>query len=183
MIRRMLMLGLAALATKVGLAPIIGAFLAGMVLAESTERHELERAARPIYEFLVPFFFVIIGTRVDPALFLDGSILGLALILSAVAIVGKLLGGGVGGIGMGLRSIGIIGTGMVPRGEVGLIVASLGLSLGVISTQLFSVVVVVSILTTLVVPPALTWLCRPRQARQLATGKEQAGTSGRLRNM
>jgi Kef-type K+ transport system membrane component KefB len=183
MVALALMLGLATLAAKVGLAPIIGAFLTGMVLAESAERHELERAAQPIYEFLVPFFFVIVGTRVDPALFFDGSILGLALILTAVAIAGKLLGGGVGGLGMGLRSMGVIGTGMVPRGEVGLIVASLGLSLGVISTQLFSVVVVVSILTTLVVPPALTWLCRPQQARQLAAGKEQMGTSGRLRNM
>ncbi len=175
-----LMLGLATLATRVGLAAIIGAFLAGLVLAQAKERYALEDAALPIYEFLVPFFFVIMGTRVDPALFLDARIIGDALLLTAVAVLAKLLGAGAGGLGLGLRSAALIGTGMVPRGEVGLIVASLGLSRGLIAAEFFSVVVVMSILTTLIVPPALTWLSRPRVQRPAPARGERMGAAGRL---
>ncbi len=175
-----LMLGLATLATRVGLAAIIGAFLAGLVLAQAKERYALEDAALPIYEFLVPFFFVIMGTRVDPALFLDARIIGDALLLTAVAVLAKLLGAGAGGLGLGLRSAALIGTGMVPRGEVGLIVASLGLSRGLIAAEFFSVVVVMSILTTLIVPPALTWLSRPRVRRPAPARGERMGGAGRL---
>lgn len=155
-----LMLGLSVLATEVGLAAIIGAFLAGIVLAEAPDHYRLEQATLPIYEFLVPFFFVITGTHVDPGVLLDGEVIGLALIVTALAIAGKLAGAGLASIGLGRRSIAIIGTGMVPRGEVGLIVASLGLSLGVISGELFSVIVVMSIATTLIVPPVLARLYR-----------------------
>lgn len=156
----LLMLGLAAAASVIGLAGIIGAFLAGMVLAESRERFNLEEQARPIYEFLVPIFFVYTGTKVDPAVFGDGGIVALALAITMIAIASKLIGAGAGMLGTSGRSMLIVGTGMAPRGEVGLIVAGIGLSQGIIPVDIFSVVVLMSLATTLVVPPALTAIYR-----------------------
>lgn len=170
-----LMLGLAVLAAAIGLAAIIGAFLAGMMLAEIAEEHELERRILPLYEFLVPFFFVITGSLVDPRLFLQRETIGIALLVTAVAIVTKAAGAGLGGIGLSLRSISVIGVGMVPRGEVGLIVASIGLSMGVVEHRLFSVVMVMAVVTTLIVPPILTWLLRPLVE---ARGRTVAGVPG-----
>jgi Kef-type K+ transport system membrane component KefB len=152
------MLGLAALSASIGLAAIIGAFLAGMVFAEANERFELEQQALPIYQFLVPFFFVITGSQVNWRLFLDGGILGLALAITGLALLTKLVGCGAAMLGYRWRSVAIVGVGMAPRGEVGLIVASLGLALGAIPSEVFGVVVIMSILTTLVVPPVLRWL-------------------------
>ncbi len=155
-----LMLGLSALAGVIGLAAIIGAFLAGMMLAEAKERFNLEQQALPVYEFLVPFFFVIIGTKVDPGAFTDPTVLAVALGVTALAVVGKLMGGGLASLGLPGRSAAIIGTGMVPRGEVGLVVASIGFGIGVINDDLFSVVVFMSIATTLLAPPVLVLLYR-----------------------
>lgn len=157
------MLGLSALAGFIGLAAIIGAFLAGMMLAEAKERFNLEHQALPVYEFLVPFFFVIIGTKVDVGAFQDVEILAIALAVTALAAVGKLMGGGLASLGLPGRSAAIVGTGMIPRGEVGLVTASIGLSAGVISDDLFSVVVFMSIATTILAPPFLVWLYRDYQ--------------------
>jgi Kef-type K+ transport system membrane component KefB len=162
----LMMLGLAALSASIGLAAIIGAFLAGMVLAEVRERYELEHKALPIYELLVPLFFVITGSRVDWRLIFDLNVLGLALTVTALAIIGKVLGCGIGGVGKGARSMAIIGIGMAPRGEVGLIVANVGQSIGVIPDVMFSTVVIMSLLTTLVVPPILTMLYPRTPARE-----------------
>lgn len=151
----LLMLGLAALASAIGLAGIIGAFLAGMVLAESRERFNLEHQSRPIYEFLVPFFFVYTGAQVNPAAFTQGETVMLAAAITLIAVVSKLIGAGGAMWGTSGRSMLIVGTGMVPRGEVGLIVAGIGLNLGIIPDRIFSVVVIMSIATTLLVPPAL----------------------------
>lgn len=160
------MLALAALAAAIGLAPIVGAFFAGMALAEIAERYHLHEKLLPIYTFLVPFFFVVTGARVDPRLFLQVDILGLALAVTTVAVLTKALGGAVGVIGFRIRSMAIVGFGMVPRGEVGLIVASIGLSLGVIERPLFSVAVMMSMLTTLLTPPLLVWLLQPLVAER-----------------
>lgn len=148
----------AALSASIGLAAIIGAFLAGMVFAEAREHFELEHQALPVYQFLVPFFFVITGSQVNWRLFLDGGIMGIALGVTALALLGKILGCGAGVLSLARRSIAIVGVRMTPRGEVGLIVASLGLSLGAIPLEIFSVVVIMSILTTLVAPPVLRLL-------------------------
>ena len=156
----LLMLGLAAVAGLIGLAGIIGAFLAGMVLAESRQQFDLERQSRPIYEFLVPFFFVYTGTKVDPAAFTDLGLVLLAGAVTVIAVVSKIAGAGGAMWGTSRRSMLIVGLGMVPRGEVGLIVAGIGLSLGIISGDIFSVAVIMSIATTLVVPPALYALYR-----------------------
>jgi Kef-type K+ transport system membrane component KefB len=159
----LLMLGLAVLAVEIGLAAIIGAFLAGMIFAELRDQYELERQALPLYELLVPLFFVITGSRIDWRLFLDGSFIVLALAVTGLAIVGKLVGCGAAMLGLGSwRSVAIVGVGMVPRGEVGLIVANVGAALGIIPSTMLSTVVVMSVLTTLVVPPCLTALYRAR---------------------
>lgn len=172
-----LMLALAAIAATIGLAPIVGAFLAGMALAEVAERYHLHEQALPIYTFLVPFFFVVTGARVDPRLFLQGETLGLALAVTGFAVLTKALGAALGPIGFPLRSMAVVGFGMVPRGEVGLIVASIGLSLGVVERPLFSVAVVMSMLTTLLTPPLLVWLLRPLIAARRA---ELATTTGHV---
>ncbi len=160
LVAMVVMLGLSALAGIIGLAAIIGAFLAGMMLAEAKERFNLEQQALPVYEFLVPFFFVIIGTKVDPGAFMDITILMVALGVTALAVLGKLMGGGIASAGLPVRSAAIIGTGMVPRGEVGLVVASIGAGIGAISDDIFSAVVFMSIATTILAPPALVWLFR-----------------------
>jgi Kef-type K+ transport system membrane component KefB len=168
------MLGLSALAGIIGLAAIIGAFLAGMMLAEAKERFNLEQQALPIYEFLVPFFFVIIGTKVDPGAFTDATILEIALGVTALAVLGKLIGGGIASAGLPPRSAAIIGTGMVPRGEVGLVVASVGSGIGAISTDMFSVVVFMSVATTILAPPVLVWLHRGYPLQPLGEPAEPA---------
>jgi Kef-type K+ transport system membrane component KefB len=153
-------LGLAVLASSIGMAPIIGAFLAGPVIGESWEVHRLTRAALPIYRLLVPFFFVITGMRVDPALLIDPTVAGLAALVTAVAIVTKLLSGMLGSVGLGTRSALIIGVGMVPRGEIGFVVVAMGRSLGVLPESVVSVVVVMTVVTTMIVPPILGALYR-----------------------
>ncbi len=160
LVAMIVMLGLSALAGIIGLAAIIGAFLAGMMLAEAKDRFNLEQQALPVYEFLVPFFFVIIGTKVDPGAFMDSTILMVALGVTGLAVLGKLLGGSLASVGLPPRSAAIIGTGMVPRGEVGLVVASIGAGMGAISDDIFSAVVFMSIATTIIAPPALVWLYR-----------------------
>jgi len=155
-------LALAALAAELHLAAIIGAFLAGMAFAETRERYELEDRLTPVYTFLVPFFFVVTGTMVDLSVFgeLSNLLLGLAVI--ALAVVGKLIGCGLAAASMGRKSATIIGVGMVPRGEVGILVATIGLSRGIIGPDLYGIVVVMSVATTIIVPPVLTALFKDR---------------------
>jgi Kef-type K+ transport system membrane component KefB len=175
----LVMLGLATVAAQIGLAAIIGAFLAGMVFAELSEQYELEHKALPLYEFLVPLFFVITGSRVDWRLFLDGSLLSIALSVTGLAIVGKLVGCGAAALGLGWRRVAIVGVGMAPRGEVGLIVANVGASLAVIPNEMYSTVVIMSVLTTLVVPPVLT-LLYGRQPAEPEPVTDYAVADGRL---
>lgn len=153
-----LCLGLAALAGYIGLAAIIGAFLAGMVLAEVRELIPIEEKVLPVYEFFVPFFFVITGSLVDWRLFLDLNVLGFAGAVTALAILGKIAGGSLASIGMLPRSAFIVGVGMVPRGEVGFIVAGIGTAIGAIPPDVFSVVIIMSIITTFVAPLPLRLL-------------------------
>lgn len=149
---------LAALSAKIGLAAIVGAFLAGIIVGETPKEEELQDRTLPLYSFFVPFFFVHVGTLVDLSS-MKGSLL-LTVAVTLLAIVGKLVGSGASALKLGVRSAAIIGTGMVPRGEVGILVASLGLGLGIIEESVYGVVVAMSILTTLIAPPALTLLFR-----------------------
>ncbi len=148
-------LGLSAVASYIHLAAIVGAFMAGMVLAELNLEYKFSVKFDSLYDFLVPFFFVVMGTQVDLSVFTKSNLIGAALILTAFAVVGKLIGCGLGAVGMGLKQASVVGVGMVPRGEVGMIVASIGLSLGVISSDLYAVVIFMVIATTLMTPPLL----------------------------
>jgi len=147
--------GLSAMASVFGLAAIIGAFLAGMVFAEYKERWPCEESFESINELMTPFFFVFVGIQVSLAAFADLWLLAFALGITAVAILTKYLSCGLGARGLGRRSASIIGIGMSPRGEVGIIVASIGLSVGVLTESLYAVVVFMSIATTLIAPPLL----------------------------
>lgn len=157
-----LCLALAALAGKLELAAIIGAFLAGMAFAETRERYQLEERLEPVYSFLVPFFFVVTGTMVDLSVFSEASNVLLALAVIVLAVIGKLVGCGLAAAPMGRKSATIVGVGMVPRGEVGILVATIGLTRGIIGPDLYGIVVVMSVATTLIVPPALTALFKDR---------------------
>jgi Kef-type K+ transport system membrane component KefB len=150
-----LCLGLAAVAANIGLAAIIGAFLAGMMVAETKEQHPIEDEIAPLYAFFPPFFFVFIGLEVDLSAFIDTSTLGLLAIVTVVAIATKFLGAWAGARSLGPRDAAFVGVAMVPRGEVGIIVAGIGRALDMISDELFAVTVAMSILTTLVAPPLL----------------------------
>lgn len=184
------------LAHAIGLAPIVGAFAAGLVLkdvhfrdfADPTinndvraaiadgsarirarvdkvlrehSRHQLEDLIAPLGHFLVPLFFLYTGMQVRLETFLETSVLGVALAVTAVAFAGKL----VSGVVAGPVDRWLVGWGMAPRGEVGLIFAMVGKQLGAVSEQVFSVIVLMVILTTLLTPPVLGHLLR-RNKRQ-----------------
>jgi Kef-type K+ transport system membrane component KefB len=155
--------GLSALASYVGLAAIVGAFLAGMVFAEFKDLLPVGEKFEAINEFLVPFFFLYIGISVDLSTF--GGVAILTLLITFVAIATKFIGCGLGAYRLGAKSAAIVGVGMAPRGEVGLIIASVGLTMGSISSDMFSVVVFMSLLTTLVAPPLLTHAFRWKMGR------------------
>ena len=149
-----LCLGLAALAEQVGLAALVGAFLAGMMLAETKERFDLERRMEPLFDFLVPFFFVISGARMDPGA-LGNAGVGLVVALVAVTVAAKFLGCAAGSTGLSARDRCIVGSGMIPRGEVTLAVAASGLAAGVLPAEVFAVLVAAVFLSTLLGPVAL----------------------------
>jgi len=155
-----IMLGLAALSSLIGLAAIIGAFLAGMVVGESSERHALESEVAPVAAFFTPFFFGFIGAQVDLAGLANVGTLALVGGVTLIAVATKFIGAFVGAIRLGRAEATLIGWGMVPRGEVGIVVAGLGLQIGAIDGQLYTVVVAMAILTTLIVPPLLPALVR-----------------------
>jgi Kef-type K+ transport system membrane component KefB len=154
-------------ASAIGLAPIVGAYAAGVILEDlhyrdfaAKEEWRLEDLVRPISSFLVPVFFVLMGMRVDLTTFLRPEILGLAAVLTVAAVVGKQACA-LGALGSKLDWLSI-GIGMIPRGEVGLIFASIGLTLVVrgehiIDAATYSAVVIMVMLTTLITPPALKW--------------------------
>jgi Kef-type K+ transport system membrane component KefB len=148
-------LGLAAFAAHIGLAAIIGAFLAGMIVAETKEQHPIEEEVSPLYAFFPPFFFAFIGTEVDLGQFADGETLALLAAVSVLAVVTKYAGARLGARDLPPHDAKIVALGMVPRGEVGIIVAGIGASAGVVQDQLFAVIVGMSVLTTLLIPPLL----------------------------
>jgi len=191
-------------ASLVGLAPIVGAFAAGLVLdpvhfkdfappeiveklrdwasshpEEQTCKEMIEHAAHEdekhvenlfddLSRFFVPIFFVYTGLQVNLSVFGDAKIVGIALVITAVAILGKLVSGLVAGKGLNRL---MIGAGMAPRGEVGLIFAGIGRELGVVDDRLFAAIVIVVILTTLVTPPALSAISKRSAAKAAALPK------------
>ena len=162
------------LASAIELAPIVGAFAAGLVLESVHYRqftdqgeHELEELVAPIAGFLVPVFFVVMGMRTDLASFADSRVLGLAAALTAAAVIGKQVCG-LAVVDRGVDRV-TVGLGMIPRGEVGLIFANMGMALvlagvPIITPPLYSAIVVMVLVTTLVTPPALKWSLGRRRA-------------------
>lgn len=150
-----LCLGLSLASVYIGMAAIIGAFLAGLALADHSPQYGLTESAHPIMEFLAPFFFVLLGAQVNLRTMTDPKILATAGIICILAILSKLIGCGLGALTLGPKDALRIGVGMVPRGEVGLIVAAVGLKLHTISDSIYTVVVIMSIVTTLFAPPVL----------------------------
>jgi len=159
---------MAYLANALGLATIVGAFAAGLLLDRVHYRdfldrgeHRLEDALRPLTTVLVPVFFVLMGIRVDLASFGRTEILGFAAMVTLAAILGKQ----VCGLAVWERGVNrmAIGLGMIPRGEVGLIVASIGMTLVVqgeriVTPPIFSAIVIMVMATTLLTPPLLKWV-------------------------
>ncbi len=172
------MLGLAALASFIGLAAIIGAFLAGMVVGESSERHALETEVAPVAAFFTPFFFGFIGAQVDLTALADLSTVLLLAGITALAVVSKFVGAFIGALREGRARATLIGWGMIPRGEVGIVVAGLGLSSGAIETQIYSVVVGMAIVTTLIVPPLLPLLVRRAEGTVVAARDAEGPAAG-----
>ncbi len=149
------------LANMIELAAIVGAFAAGLILSDEHFEDEFNPSTRPMQELIgpveaifAPIFFVMMGMQVNLESFLDTGTLALAFVLTVAAVGGKAIAGTVAGAKLDRLSIGI---GMVPRGEVGLIFASIGKSLGVVTDHVFSALVVMVIVTTLITPPALRW--------------------------
>ena len=156
-------LGLGVAADKIGIAAIVGAFLAGLVFSEEELTPRLKTNIHALREFLVPFFFVAMGMQMDVTVLARREILLLAAAVTLLAILGKLVGCGLGAYRLGWRSAVRIGVGMVPRGEVGIIVASIGLGLHTISNEVYAVVIIMVLVTTLIAPPALKLLFAERK--------------------
>jgi len=157
------MLLVAALADLAGSAMIIGAFAAGLIMSQTNQFDVIESRIKPVADIFTPVFFLSIGARFDPSLlnpFVDGNLevllIGLALLV--IAIIGKL----ASGWSVTWRSFNraAVGFGMMPRGEVGLIFAQIGLTAGVLSSKVFSAILLMVIGTTFMAPFTLKWSFR-----------------------
>jgi Kef-type K+ transport system membrane component KefB len=174
--------GLAWLAMKAGLAPIVGAFAAGLVLEDVHFEDHLKRGEKPLHEslygltaLLVPIFFVRMGMLVHVDNFLKPGVLGFALALTVAAMIGKWACGLA--VPRGVSRV-TVAVGMMPRGEVGLIFAGIGASLmiqghPVVSAETYAAAVLMVVVTTIATPPLLLWSLR-RDAR-MAAGRAAAG--------
>ena len=148
----LMMLAFALVSAVLGLAAIIGAFVAGLIVAETEAREELEHEMRPLSQIFVPFFFAVTGALLDVSALLEPEVLVLALALGALGVVTKALGGILGARRLGRWGAVTVGFGMVPRGEVGIVVANLGLAAGLLTDALFAAVLLAVVLTTVVAP-------------------------------
>jgi len=148
-----LTLGFSLLAGEAKLAFIIGAFMAGIGIGRSPQHERIAEGLNPLGHIFIPVFFASIGINADLEAMFQPSVLALAAVLTVVAILGKLLAG----LGVGRTPVDrlLIGIGMIPRGEVGLIFASIGLSQGILDEKLYGALLLMVLVTTVVTPP---WL-------------------------
>ena len=150
-----------ALAGLAGSALIIGSFAAGIVLSSTNQFDLIEERIKPVADIFTPIFFVSVGAAVNVRLFLpwtdqfDWNVLMVGGALLLIAIVGKLASGFVVGYGRKKLNHMAIGVGMIPRGEVGLIFAQIGLANGILSSEVFSAILIMVIFTTFLAPPLL----------------------------
>ena len=146
------------LAKLSGLAPIIGAFAAGLLLAKTNQKDLIEDRLKPVADVFIPIFFIMVGSAVDissfnPFIKENIAVIILAVVLFIVAVIGKLISG-LGAFQLNVKKL-VIGIGMIPRGEVGLIFASMGLMTGVFTKSEYSAVTIMVMLTTFIAPPLL----------------------------
>lgn len=153
----LLMLAVALLAAGIGLAAIIGAFVAGLIVAETEAVHDLEHDFKPLASIFTPFFFAVTGAQLDVSALLDPAVLVLAAVLAVAGVITKAAGGLLGARSLGRWSSASVGFGMVPRGEVGIVVANLALVTGVVDAKLFAAMLLAVVLTTVIAPYLLAW--------------------------
>jgi Kef-type K+ transport system membrane component KefB len=153
-----LCLVLAYVASFIGVAAIIGAFLAGMAMSESAHETDMPIQAEAVTEFLLPFFLTSIGMKLKLDALMNREVILLAIVVTILAVVTKLFGCGLGALSLGLKNAMRVGMGMVPRGEVGIVVAQIGLGLAAVSDAIYGVVLVMAVATTLIAPPFLVLL-------------------------
>ncbi|NGY06597.1 cation:proton antiporter [Solimonas terrae] len=164
----LLCFALATVAATIGIAAIVGAFLAGMALAEAAEQeHATHEQVRGVTEFFTPFFLVNIGMQLNLGAFGSHDTIVASLVVTVLAVVTKFVGCGLASIRLGLRRAAQVGIGMAPRGEVGIVVAQIGLGLGVISDHVFAVVLFMAVATTMIAPPLLVPLFKGERPEPL----------------
>jgi Kef-type K+ transport system membrane component KefB len=146
-------------AARIGMAAIIGAFFAGLVLADYAPEWRLQPRIHAINEFLGPFFFFTIGARLDVHLF-SGNVLLDAFVISLLAVISKVFGCGLPVLHEGPATALRVGIGMMPRGEVALIVALVGLQMNMVSQSAYAIVIFMTGFTTILAPPLLRLLLR-----------------------
>lgn len=146
------------LATLAGSATIIGAFAAGIILHNTPQRARIESATTSLGHFFVPIFFATVGAAVEPGVFTNVRALAIGSALFAVGVAGKIAAG-YAPFWISGRKL-LIGVAMVPRGEVGLIFAQMGLVTAALTPQLFSALTIMVLATTLISPPLLAYLVR-----------------------
>lgn len=146
-----------------GLAMIIGAYVVGLSLARTDINHVVRERLQPLHTFLVPVFFTVMGMLVDVRLLVSPPVLLFGLIYTVVADVAKVAGCGLPALFCNFNARGAlrVGVGMLPRGEVTLIIAGTGLAAGLLNREVFGVVILMVLLTALVAPPCLVALLRP----------------------
>jgi len=145
--------GLAALANVIGIAGIIGAFLAGVALSEATEGTRLHHQSQTLTEFTTPFFLVAIGMKLNLAIFLSSDVVLLSIAVIILAVLTKFIGCALGAAKMGRRRAIQVGVGMIPRGEVGIVIAQIGVATAAVGEAVYGVVLTMAVITTLVAPP------------------------------
>ncbi len=161
---------------KAGLAMIIGAYVMGLSLSRTDLSFVIQEKIHPLQEFFVPVFFCVMGMLVDVHEFLKPEVLTAGILFSVVGIVSKIIGCGIPSLFMDFNLLGAarVGVGMVPRGEVALIMAGIGIAAGILNPAQFGVAVFMTLITTLVPPPILTILLKKEK---MGTRTEMKGSS------
>jgi len=168
---------MAALSTTIGLAGIIGSFLAGMLFAEFKDTMPCEENFNTVTSFMLPFFFIYVGMMVR----FDDFELGLLPLLAAlivVAVFTKFVSGYYGARKGNLSkdSSVLVGVSMIPRGEVGIIVASIGLTIGVFTNQMFTTIMLMTLATSIIAPPLISWAYKRMNDRSYMERQEPCET-------
>ena len=160
-----LALVLAGFFEMMGLAMIIGAYVMGLALSRTDLKHPIQEMLTPVYTFLVPVFFCAMGMMVDLSALCSKSVIYFGAIYTALAIAAKVVGCMIPSMCCGFNALGglRVGAGMVPRGEVALIIAGIGLSAGYLTQEIFGIGIMMTLITTVVAPPALVTLFAPKR--------------------